>query len=97
VRENERGRKYRRKEEEEERRKRAVFPLPNQTQELEREVSCVFFAQTRLEIREKGKEGGLFCLASREKVSERETELERERGQWHFPATGNGISSVITR
>ena len=71
--------------------------MHNQTRELEKEMSCVFSAQTRPERREKEKERGLFCPAYHERVSEREVELERERGQWHFPAMGSGLSSVIAR
>jgi hypothetical protein len=37
------------------------------------------FSLPRPEIRKNEKERGLFCPANREKVSERETKLERER------------------
>jgi hypothetical protein len=91
-------------EEEEERRK---SPLPDQTWELEREVSCVFSAQTRPEIRKKGRrrerkrKRGL--ERDRAEVLERETGAwEREGGaisgdgQWHFPAMGSGVSGKPT-
>jgi hypothetical protein len=55
----------------------------------EKKEGCFPLAQTRPEIREKEKERGLFCPASRERVSERETELERERAV-AFPAYSLG-------
>jgi hypothetical protein len=81
-------------EEEEERRKRAVFPLPNQTRELEREVSCVFSAQTRPEIRDKGRrrESKRKRGLGRERaaISEREPGAREREGL--FPAMDSGVS-----